>query len=272
MPDLQGCDPAPARSGRVDRAGREHGRVAVTSAGTKVAATPRPAVRAPSRSAPSQPRSSSGDIESRERQAAARVTCRHPRPTLRRRGAARQHDNARTSAHSRHNPSARYESQAFTQVCSELGVPRSRDAAHVPDPAGRNLQGSKRVDFSKYVTIGNFDLTSFRWVDQIFRSQAYPLKKATRPRTPPRRTSSATGPPPRSGHWSTPSRSTSAPRFSLPLDPRRPRRERPHGRRPREGRSADEGSNWRAVRPTSCRYGGGLGQVSAVPVQEVRAN
>ena len=29
--------------------------------------------------------------------------------------------------------------------------------------------------FSKYVTIGNFDLTSFRWVDQIFRSQAYPI-------------------------------------------------------------------------------------------------
>ncbi|MFD4505622.1 ABC transporter family substrate-binding protein [Streptomyces sp. NPDC058457] len=29
--------------------------------------------------------------------------------------------------------------------------------------------------FSKYVTIGNFDLTSFRWVDQTFRSQAYPI-------------------------------------------------------------------------------------------------
>ncbi|MEU8982050.1 ABC transporter family substrate-binding protein [Streptomyces sp. NPDC048309] len=29
--------------------------------------------------------------------------------------------------------------------------------------------------FSKYVTIGNFDLVSFRWVDQVFRSEAYPI-------------------------------------------------------------------------------------------------
>lgn len=29
--------------------------------------------------------------------------------------------------------------------------------------------------FSKYVTIGNFELTSFRWVDQVFRSEAYPI-------------------------------------------------------------------------------------------------
>ncbi|MFG2784282.1 hypothetical protein ACGFY7_41430 [Streptomyces prunicolor] len=29
--------------------------------------------------------------------------------------------------------------------------------------------------FSKYVTIGNFDLPSFRRVDQIFRSRAYPI-------------------------------------------------------------------------------------------------
>ncbi|MEU6378669.1 ABC transporter family substrate-binding protein [Streptomyces sp. NPDC046909] len=29
--------------------------------------------------------------------------------------------------------------------------------------------------FSKYVTIGNFELTSFRWVDQTFRSEAYPI-------------------------------------------------------------------------------------------------
>ncbi|MFK0103924.1 ABC transporter family substrate-binding protein [Streptomyces sp. NPDC091217] len=29
--------------------------------------------------------------------------------------------------------------------------------------------------FSKYITIGNFDISSFRWVDQTFRSQAYPI-------------------------------------------------------------------------------------------------
>ncbi|WP_369261933.1 ABC transporter family substrate-binding protein [Streptomyces sp. R35] len=33
--------------------------------------------------------------------------------------------------------------------------------------------------FSKYVTIGNFDLASFRWVDQIFRSEAYPIYRET---------------------------------------------------------------------------------------------
>ncbi|MCT9077676.1 hypothetical protein [Streptomyces fulvoviolaceus] len=31
--------------------------------------------------------------------------------------------------------------------------------------------------FSKYVTIGNFAQTSFRWVDQTFRSQAYPIHR-----------------------------------------------------------------------------------------------
>ncbi|MFJ2827542.1 ABC transporter family substrate-binding protein [Streptomyces sp. NPDC087263] len=29
--------------------------------------------------------------------------------------------------------------------------------------------------FSKYITIGNFELASFRWVDQVFRSEAYPI-------------------------------------------------------------------------------------------------
>ncbi|MFC7263166.1 ABC transporter family substrate-binding protein [Streptomyces lutosisoli] len=33
--------------------------------------------------------------------------------------------------------------------------------------------------FSKYVTIGNFDLVSFRWVDQTFRSEAYPIYRQT---------------------------------------------------------------------------------------------
>ncbi|MFF4501952.1 ABC transporter family substrate-binding protein [Streptomyces sp. NPDC001401] len=33
--------------------------------------------------------------------------------------------------------------------------------------------------FSKYVTIGNFELTSFRWVDQVFRSEAYPIYRQT---------------------------------------------------------------------------------------------
>ncbi|MFF4399248.1 ABC transporter family substrate-binding protein [Streptomyces sp. NPDC001480] len=33
--------------------------------------------------------------------------------------------------------------------------------------------------FSKYVTIGNFELTSFRWVDQVFRSEAYPIYRET---------------------------------------------------------------------------------------------
>jgi peptide/nickel transport system substrate-binding protein len=33
--------------------------------------------------------------------------------------------------------------------------------------------------FSKYVTIGNFELTSIRWVDRTFRSQAYPIYRET---------------------------------------------------------------------------------------------
>ncbi len=137
MQVAQGCDPAPARSGRVGRAGREHGWLAVTWVGGEVAAAPGPAVHAPGQSAPSQPRSPSEEIASRERQAAARGARGRPRPTPRHRGSTRQHDDARTSAHSCHNPLAHYASKKSIQV-------RLRDLHR--DPAGRPGQRRDAVE------------------------------------------------------------------------------------------------------------------------------